>query len=115
MSLISREVVLASGSSARKQILEEAGVKFTVIVSNVDEDLHPHDEPEKYVTTLAARKAMAVVPRYSSRRMPSSRMGTTLRSEAAPTIPHMKLTLSVYPASPVAASLRSTPAAHAPR
>ncbi|CAG0995888.1 dTTP/UTP pyrophosphatase [Planctomycetaceae bacterium] len=65
MSLILREVVLASGSSARKQILEEAGVKFSVIVSNVDEDLHPHDEPEKYVTTLAARKALAVVPRVN--------------------------------------------------
>ena len=55
MSLISREVVLASGSSARKAILEEAGVIFTVVVSNVDEDLHPHDEPENYVRTLAAR------------------------------------------------------------
>ncbi|MBP9892009.1 MAG: septum formation protein Maf [Planctomycetes bacterium] len=65
MSLILREVVLASGSSARKQILEQAGVKFSVIVSNVDEDLHPHDEPEKYVTTLAARKALAVVPRVN--------------------------------------------------
>lgn len=65
MSLINREVVLASGSSARKQILEEAGVRFSVIVSNVDEDLHPHDEPEKYVTTLAARKALAVVPRVN--------------------------------------------------
>ena len=65
MSLILREVVLASGSSARKQILEQAGVKFSVIVSNVDEYLHPHDEPEKYVTTLAARKALAVVPRVN--------------------------------------------------
>lgn len=62
MSLIQRNVVLASGSPYRKRLLEEAGVAFRVVISNVDEDLHPHDEPQVYVRSLASRKAMAVAP-----------------------------------------------------
>jgi len=62
MSLLKRPVILASGSVYRAQILREAGVEFTVQVSNVDEDLHPIDKPEPYCRSLAARKAMAVVP-----------------------------------------------------
>lgn len=62
MPLLKRPVILASGSPYRAQILREAGVAFTVQVSNVDEDLHPVDKPEPYCRSLAARKAMAVVP-----------------------------------------------------
>ena len=65
MTFTSREIVLASGSSARRSLLEAAGVKFSVVVSNVDEDLHPHDEPTAYVRSLASRKAMAVLPLVS--------------------------------------------------
>jgi septum formation protein len=60
MSLLTRRVVLASGSPYRAQILKEASVEFTVQVSDVDESLHPHDEPSRYVIGLAQRKAQAV-------------------------------------------------------
>lgn len=63
MSLLKRRVVLASGSPYRAQILRDAGVEFTVQVSDVDESLHPRDEATRYVTGLAQRKAQAVAAR----------------------------------------------------
>ncbi|MCC6465593.1 MAG: septum formation protein Maf [Planctomycetes bacterium] len=63
MALLTRSLVLASGSPYRARILREHGVEFTVQVSDVDEDLHPKDRPEPFVRSLAARKAMAVAAR----------------------------------------------------
>jgi septum formation protein len=60
MGLLLRKVVLASGSPYRAQILREAGVDFAVIVSDVDESLHPRGEPVAYARALATRKAQAV-------------------------------------------------------
>ncbi len=58
-------VVLASGSPRRKQLLEEAGIKFTVYrpSQEVDESLEPDDmrDPASAVKKLAERKAGAVV------------------------------------------------------
>lgn len=57
------DVILASGSPRRKQLLEEAGVRFTVHVSEVDETLEPDllAEPAEGAKKLAERKAGAVV------------------------------------------------------
>lgn len=63
MMLINRPIILASGSPYRRKLLEDAGIKFTVEVSHVDEDLHPLTDPEKYVKELATRKALAVAAR----------------------------------------------------
>jgi len=60
MSLLVRKVVLASGSPYRAQILRDVGVDFAVIVSDVDESLHPMGEPVAYARALATRKAQAV-------------------------------------------------------
>jgi septum formation protein len=60
MTLLTRPVVLASGSPYRAQILREAGVEFTVQVSDVDESLQPRDKPVAYARALATRKAQAV-------------------------------------------------------
>ena len=58
-------VILASKSPRRKQLLEEAGVKFTVFTgsSEVDESLEPdlRAQPAEAVKKLAERKAGAVV------------------------------------------------------
>ncbi len=58
-------VVLASGSPRRKQLLEEAGIKFVVYrpTQEVDESLEPDDlkDPASAVKKLAERKAGAVV------------------------------------------------------
>jgi septum formation protein len=60
MGLLNRKIVLASGSAYRAQLLREAGVEFTVFVSDVDESLQPVAEPVAYVRALATRKAQAV-------------------------------------------------------
>lgn len=58
-------VILASKSPRRKQLLEEAGVKFVVFTgaTEVDESLEPDllAQPEEAVKELAQRKAGAVV------------------------------------------------------
>lgn len=58
-------VILASGSPRRKQLLEDAGIKFVVYrpTQEVDETLEPDDkkEPAAAVKKLAERKAGAVV------------------------------------------------------
>ena len=53
-------VVLASASPRRKQILEGAGYFVTVRVSEADETLPPDITPEKAVELLASVKAHAV-------------------------------------------------------
>lgn len=57
------EVILASGSPRRKQLLEREGVRFTVRVSEVDETLEPDQlaDPPEAAKKLAERKAGAVV------------------------------------------------------
>lgn len=56
-------VVLASGSPRRKQLLADAGVNFTVRVSEVDETLDSDvlADPSEAVKKLAERKAGAIV------------------------------------------------------
>lgn len=60
---MSFEVILASGSPRRRQLLQEAGVTFTVHVADVDETLEPEElaQPEEACRKLADRKAKAVV------------------------------------------------------
>lgn len=58
----STDLVLASGSPRRKELLESMGVKFSVHVTNTDESRRDSEAPEDFVTRLArdkARKAQA--------------------------------------------------------
>lgn len=57
------DVILASGSPRRHQLLQNAGVRFDVRSSDVDESLEPDllRQPEEAVKKLAERKAGAVV------------------------------------------------------
>lgn len=57
------DIVLASGSPRRKELLEREGVEFTVRVSEVDESLEPDllRQPEEAAKKLAERKARAVL------------------------------------------------------
>ena len=58
-------VILASNSPRRKQLLEEAGVKFTVYTGSteVDEslDADQRSQPSEAVKKLAERKAGSVI------------------------------------------------------
>ena len=57
------DIVLASGSPRRKELLEREGVEFTVRVSEVDESLEPDllRQSEEAAKKLAERKARAVL------------------------------------------------------
>lgn len=57
------DIILASASPRRKQLLEEAGVVFEVRTADVDETLAPDDaaQPTEAVKKLAERKAGAIV------------------------------------------------------
>ena len=66
------ELILASGSRARRQMLEAAGVRFQVVPADVDEDAHRlsisehdvHGGPARVAQVLARVKAEEVSRRF---------------------------------------------------
>jgi len=57
-------LILASRSPRRRTLLEQAGLTFTVIPGNFDEDGVPLTAPADYVKTLAGAKADAIAERF---------------------------------------------------
>jgi septum formation protein len=53
------EIVLASGSPRRRELLGKLGVKFRVRAADIDEDI-PERDPARMVAELARQKARAV-------------------------------------------------------
>jgi septum formation protein len=53
-------LVLASGSPRRSELLRAAGIDFTVRVADVDEKVLPNELPRDYVVRLSREKARAV-------------------------------------------------------
>jgi septum formation protein len=53
-------LVLASASPRRRELLAQAGFSFAVQAADIDETLHPGEDPIAYVTRLAREKAEAV-------------------------------------------------------
>ena len=59
---MSANIVLASASPRRREILETAGLEFEVLVSNVDETVAPGTPPDAAAALTARKKALAVKP-----------------------------------------------------
>lgn len=62
-----RQLILASGSARRKDLLEFLGIPFSVHVSDFPEEEVVFDDflsPEDYVTTIAMGKALALADSY---------------------------------------------------
>ena len=61
-------LILASGSATRAKLLQAAGVKFQIDISNLDEDVIKREGadlvPEDLAILLARRKAQHVAPRH---------------------------------------------------
>ncbi len=57
-------IILASQSPRRKYLLEQAGLEFSVIPSDVDESIVPITEPANYVKVLAEAKAGDISDKY---------------------------------------------------
>ncbi len=60
-----RRFILASASPRRKEILQNAGFTFEIIVSDADENITENLTPSETVEELAKRKAMAVLEKNS--------------------------------------------------
>ncbi len=60
-----RELILASGSPRRRELLTLMGIPFTVCAVDVDEGLH--GEPSEVVSQLALRKARAAYAQHPGR------------------------------------------------
>jgi septum formation protein len=58
-------LILASKSPRRRYLLEQAGLVFSVIPSNLDENSIPLSSPKTYVRRLAEAKAKDVSVRYT--------------------------------------------------
>src|SRR4030042_1724986 len=60
------QLILASASPRRRELLAQAGYSFEVVPSDVDESAFAGDmsDPRKYAETLALAKAKDVASRY---------------------------------------------------
>lgn len=58
--LINREIILASGSPRRRQLLNQIGINHTVIVPNINENILQNEAANAYVMRLARQKAFSV-------------------------------------------------------
>lgn len=59
------ELVLASASPRRREILTQLGVRFTIVVSGVDEPEPQAQGPEQYARNLSQQKVAAVAGRLA--------------------------------------------------
>ncbi|MBA3034965.1 MAG: septum formation inhibitor Maf [Desulfobacterium sp.] len=57
-------LILASESARRRYLLKQAGINFSVIPSNFDENSIPVSAPGNYVTILAESKAKYISDKY---------------------------------------------------
>jgi septum formation protein len=53
-------LILASASPRRRDLLTQAGLRFDVLPSHIDETRHPNESPTAYVQRLALEKAQAI-------------------------------------------------------
>ena len=60
------DIILASSSPRRKEILETVGVSFCVVTSDADESVPDGLSPDKVVCEIAGRKCEAVLERLKS-------------------------------------------------
>ncbi|MCR9144735.1 MAG: Maf family protein [bacterium] len=58
------QLILASASPRRRDLLQQVGLAFQIDVPNVDESVNDRLSPGQIVESLAVRKAEAVAPRY---------------------------------------------------
>lgn len=65
------KIYLASRSPRRGELLNQIGIQYEVLPSDIDESGHPDEAPEHYVLRLAREKAMVCVQRLAEQDLPS--------------------------------------------
>lgn len=58
-----QDIVLASASPRRRELLERIGIRFTVAPSHIPEEEEPGESPEQHVLRLSRDKALEVANR----------------------------------------------------
>ena len=58
-----QDIILASASPRRRELLSQVGITFQVVPSNADESLLTDETPEAHVVRLSCDKAMEVANR----------------------------------------------------
>ena len=66
LTLNCRQIILASKSPRRKELLEQAGLNFSIIPSGFDEEAVVIKEPAGYAMHLAENKALDIARQYSA-------------------------------------------------
>ena len=61
-----KSLILASGSSGRREILEETKYPFKIVVSNYEEDMGLNMAPKKLAIYLSKGKACDVAKRHAN-------------------------------------------------
>jgi septum formation protein len=59
-------IVLASASPRRRELLEQLGIRYTVLPADIPENPEPGEAPEAYVRRIAAEKSLAALKRGDS-------------------------------------------------
>jgi septum formation protein len=59
--------ILASASPRRRELLDQIGVRYRTIASEIDESVRPGEDPGQYVRRMALEKAMAVKQKENTR------------------------------------------------
>ena len=65
MITMGKDIILASSSPRRKQLLEQIGIKFKAVPSNYEEDMTLDLSPSKLVKVLSYGKAKEVAERVN--------------------------------------------------
>lgn len=76
-----RQVILASRSPRRAELLTAAGISFEVLAADVDETPQPNETPAAYVERLAIEKARAVFARRPDARVLGADTTVTIDGE----------------------------------
>ena len=61
---IASQLILASGSPRRRELLTRAHIDFEVVQSGLEEIRHPHESARDYALRMAREKALAVSRRH---------------------------------------------------
>lgn len=59
-----REIILASASPRRRELLTQIGVAFRIVVADIDETPLPQEDPVAYTLRLAVEKARIVLRQH---------------------------------------------------
>lgn len=55
------KIILASGSPRRRELLQKAGLEFTVMSADIDESVQEAETPRAYIQRMVAQKAQAAL------------------------------------------------------